>query len=113
MLRPIEPISSLAAALAGSIALDALGELEHGAEEAALRAETGGPSLDADPLRLVFDGIAIDRGRRLVTVASRTIRLTPTEFDLLVFLAERPNVFVSKKEIMQRVIVTAHDPESP
>jgi len=44
---------------------------------------------DAAPGPLEFPGLVIDIERRLVVVEGREVRLTPTEFSILEFLASR------------------------
>lgn len=45
----------------------------------------------------------IDRERYLVTVAGRSIKLSATEFKLLLYLAERPNKIYSRDQLLDAV----------
>jgi two-component system KDP operon response regulator KdpE len=65
---------------------------------AQLRRSSSGPSA-----ALRFDGLAIDLEHRLVTQGAREIKLTPTEFALLEFLATRAGKPVSMSQIVARV----------
>jgi DNA-binding response OmpR family regulator len=52
---------------------------------------------------VVAGQVAIDLERRQVTVAGRAVELTPTEFDLLVVLAQHPGRVFSRLELLDRV----------
>jgi len=52
---------------------------------------------------LEFDGLQIDPRSRAVTVDSRQIALTQREFDLLLFLAQRPGQVFTRSELMDHV----------
>ena len=56
--------------------------------------------------------VQIDRGRGLVQRGSRTINLTPTEFRLLVYLAQHPGQVLSREQILDGVWGYAPDVES-
>jgi two-component system KDP operon response regulator KdpE len=61
------------------------------------RATPGGdPVIEAGPLRL-------DLARREVTVAGREVRLTPTEFRLLAFLARHAGKVLTHRQILKEV----------
>jgi DNA-binding response OmpR family regulator len=47
--------------------------------------------------------LAIDPSRRHVTVAGRAVDLTPTEFDLLLVLAQHPGRVFTRMELLDRV----------
>ena len=47
--------------------------------------------------------LEIDPERRAVTVARRSVELTPTEFDLLAVLARHPGRVFSRMELLERV----------
>ena len=47
--------------------------------------------------------LAVDVARRTVTRQGRTLQLTPTEFDLLAFLAARPGVVFSRLALLADV----------
>src|SRR4051794_1385974 len=64
------------------------------AAELAKRAPAGPISLGA---------LTIDRARRSVTVADRAVHLTPTEFDLLVCLAEQPGTVLTREQLLDEV----------
>ena len=64
-----------------------------------LRRSGAGP----EQSRLVVGGLEIDpRGRR-TTLDGREVELTPKEFDLLAYLAERAGEVVTKKELLTEV----------
>ena len=52
---------------------------------------------------LNFPGLHIDVDRHEVTVDGRPVALTPKEFDLLVFLAERPGWAYTREQILSNV----------
>ena len=58
---------------------------------------------DAAPGPLAFPGLVVDRERRLVVVEGREVRLTPTEFSILEFLASRAGKPVTIAQIIGRV----------
>ena len=63
------------------------------------RAERGEESLAP----LERDGLAIDPGRRTVTLDGEDVGLTPLEFDILLALARRPGVVFTRNQLMDRV----------
>ena len=60
------------------------------------RPSTDSPAIEAGPLR-------IDLGAREATFRGRALALTPREFDLLVFLAQKPGRVVSREEMLRKV----------
>src|SRR4029077_10587443 len=50
-----------------------------------------------------FGDVDIDLAGRRVTRADRTIHLTPTEFDLLAFLARRPGQVFTREQLLHEV----------
>ena len=48
-------------------------------------------------------GIELDPARRAVTVDDRPVQLTPSEFSLLMLLAEEPGRVHSRRDIMQHL----------
>jgi DNA-binding response OmpR family regulator len=48
-------------------------------------------------------GIVIDDASRRVRVDDELVHLTPTEFDLLLYLAERPDEVVSREQLLMNV----------
>jgi DNA-binding response OmpR family regulator len=52
---------------------------------------------------LVVGGLEVDPARRAVRVEGRSVPLTPREFDLLVYLAERSPSVVGRSELMRQV----------
>ncbi|MFB8143634.1 response regulator transcription factor [Streptomyces parvus] len=68
-------------------------------------AGTGGRGLAAAPLPEVISvgGISVDPTRRAATLDGVELDLTRREFDLLVYLAERPGRVVPRKELLARV----------
>jgi two-component system KDP operon response regulator KdpE len=57
----------------------------------------------ADTGRLDFGTLAIDFDRRRVLMGSNEIRLTPKEFELLVFLARHPNRVLPHRTILMAI----------
>jgi DNA-binding response OmpR family regulator len=55
------------------------------------------------PPELVVGGVHIDRAARRVHVDGNAVHLTPTEFDLLACLAERPGTVLTRDELMAQV----------
>jgi DNA-binding response OmpR family regulator len=53
--------------------------------------------------RQELGGVTIDASRRLVTRGGEVIHLTPTEFDLLRFLAARPGTVRTREELLAEV----------
>ncbi len=75
------------------------------------RRRRDGASSDAVPAAeapLVVGGLRIDRATKQVTLAGRPVQLTPKQYTLLAYLAERSDRVVSEKEI-----VAAVWPDSP
>jgi two-component system catabolic regulation response regulator CreB len=54
--------------------------------------------------RLGAGDLTIDIDRREVRIAGEEVRLTPTEFDLLVALAEHPGRVLSREQLLDRVL---------
>lgn len=57
---------------------------------------------------LRFDELEIDPASGDVRVRGETVALTPKEFDLLLFLAKKPNVIRSRDQILQAVWNTVY-----
>lgn len=55
------------------------------------------------PAPIVRPPLCIDPGRREVTVHGDAIELTPTEFDLLYFMARRPGRVFTREELLDHV----------
>jgi two-component system, OmpR family, KDP operon response regulator KdpE len=61
-------------------------------------------ALNGDGLdQVVLGDITVDFRRRRVVAANRSIRLTTQEFELLRYLAARPNTVVSRDELLRDV----------
>jgi two-component system response regulator RegX3 len=58
--------------------------------------------ISGDPVRQV-GGLQLDLVRHEVRVDEQTVRLTPSEFRLLTFLAEEPERVFTRREIMQHL----------
>ncbi len=71
--------------------------------EARLRAVLRRSAVDAMGEKIVVGGITIDPGSRIATLDGSQLQLSPKEFDLLLFLAERPGLVVSKRQLMAEV----------
>lgn len=56
-----------------------------------------------DDAPLVLGDVALDLGGRRVARAGETVHLTPTEFDLLVFLARRPGQVFTREQLLHEV----------
>ena len=64
----------------------------------------GATSADERPQEVLsFHDIQIDLGTRIATRGERELRLTPREFDLLVYFLRNPNFVLTRAQIMQRV----------
>ncbi|MDH7570853.1 MAG: response regulator transcription factor, partial [Armatimonadota bacterium] len=68
---------------------------------ALLRRSGYGGAAGRESLR--FPGIEIDLNERGVTVAGQSVRLTPTEFQILSLLASEPGRAFTREEIIERV----------
>lgn len=55
------------------------------------------------PTELVVGDLHIDQAERRVRVSGTGVHLTPTEFDLLVALAERPGTVLSREHLLAEV----------
>jgi DNA-binding response OmpR family regulator len=117
LLRMLRAVSSVPVIVATARDDDAsvVDLLEHGADDYVVkpfssatlgaritavlrRAETG----NSDQ-RLVVGELSIDLGGRTARLGGRLLDLRPREFELLAFLASRPGVVVSRREIMAEV----------
>jgi DNA-binding response OmpR family regulator len=58
---------------------------------------------ERQPVRLTVGELVVDPGARTATMDGRTLDLTPREFDLLRYLAERPGQVVTKRELLGEV----------
>jgi two-component system, OmpR family, KDP operon response regulator KdpE len=56
--------------------------------------------------------VRLDAEQRTVQVGPRTVKLTPTEFSIFQYLAERPGVWVTSDRIIAEVIGTHHAPRT-
>lgn len=65
--------------------------------------ETDGDDAVVTPEPLLRPPLRIDPGRREVTVHGDAIELTPTEFDLLYFMARRPGRVFTREELLDHV----------
>lgn len=66
---------------------------------AVLRRANAGPSDE----RIVVGALVVDAAAREVTLDGHVIHLSPKEFDLLTYLAERPGEVVSKRQLLAEV----------
>jgi len=71
--------------------------------EARVRAVLRRASVDSRDERLVVGALVIDVAAREVTLDGEAIHLSPKEFELLVYLAERPGDVVSKRQLLAEV----------
>jgi DNA-binding response OmpR family regulator len=67
---------------------------------AVLRRGAGAPAPAAE---VVVGDLRLDAGTRQVSLAGRQLELTPREFDLLHYLASRPGLVVSRRELLTEV----------
>ncbi len=69
-----------------------------------LRAEMAATEQQEPPRnRLIFGDLTIDKDRREVMLAGKSINLRPKEFELLLFLAHNRHVVLSRDLILERV----------
>jgi len=57
----------------------------------------------AAPKVIVAGELAIDTGRRVVTLAGREVELTPKEFDLLAYFAAQPGRVFNRSQLLDKV----------
>jgi len=67
------------------------------------RVERAAELANRTPAELVVGDVAIDQAQRRVRVRGAGVHLTPTEFDLLVCLAERPGTVLSREQLLSEV----------
>jgi len=67
---------------------------------------------EESPATLVFDGLEIDLGRRLVTVGGERVHLTKTEYALLESLATNPGKLLTHQWLLRRVWGIGYGEES-
>jgi two-component system KDP operon response regulator KdpE len=77
----------------------------------ALLRRAGGPAADAEGL-VVLGPIALDVGRRRVTVADRPVDLTPREYELLKALLSAPGRLLTRSRLLRTVWGTAYATEA-
>lgn len=58
---------------------------------------------DSPPASLVVADLVVDPASRTATLEGRPLQLTPREFDVLKYLAERPGQVVTKRELLAEV----------
>jgi DNA-binding response OmpR family regulator len=63
--------------------------------------QLGAPVAEDSPIRA--GDLLVDRASRRVTRAGEEVHLTPTEFDLLVFLAESPRTVLTREKLLEHV----------
>ncbi|MDR2348933.1 MAG: response regulator transcription factor [Bifidobacteriaceae bacterium] len=63
--------------------------------------QLGAPTAEDSPITAA--DLVIDRAARRVTRAGAEVHLTPTEFDLLVFLAESPRTVLTREKLLEHV----------
>ena len=62
-----------------------------------------GPAENSEGKALELGDFRIDREGRIVSVSGRVVHLTPKEFDVLVYLAERPGKVVAHRRLLGAV----------
>jgi two-component system, OmpR family, KDP operon response regulator KdpE len=60
-------------------------------------------ALTSPPPEIVVGDLTVDIARRRVTTAGQDVALTPTEFDILAFLARNAGLVVTQKMILEQV----------
>jgi DNA-binding response OmpR family regulator len=71
--------------------------------EAVLRRAHAPESSERGPETSTLGELQIDRRRKSVTLAGRDVRLSPTEYRLLLCMADSANVVLSRDELLTRV----------
>jgi DNA-binding response OmpR family regulator len=71
--------------------------------EARVRAVLRRATLDPAESPLAVGELLVDRSSREASLAGSPLRLSPKEFDLLLYLAERPGEVVSKRQLLAEV----------
>ncbi|GMQ98283.1 MAG: response regulator transcription factor [Acidimicrobiia bacterium] len=71
--------------------------------EARLRAVLRRSAGEGATAAVIVGGLRVDPGSRIASLDGSSLQLSPKEFDLLVFLAERVGVVVSKRQLMAEV----------
>lgn len=114
MLRAVSEVPVIAATARGE-ETDIVATLDAGADdylvkpfsvaqlEARVRAVLRRSGSDAGPEVIEIAGLHIDPDGRVVTLDAEQLALTPKEFDLLLYLAERPGRVVARKELLAEV----------
>jgi two-component system KDP operon response regulator KdpE len=67
---------------------------------------------DPEPSTLRFDGLEIDRAKRLVRLRGEMVHLTPTEYRLLEAMASNPGKLMTHQLLLQKVWGPAYRSES-
>lgn len=78
-------------------------ELQARVEAVLRRMRMPPPPSDTSPLRFGGGDLIIDPGNRQVMVHSKAVELTPTEYDLLLFMAKRAGRILSTEVIFDNV----------
>jgi DNA-binding response OmpR family regulator len=71
--------------------------------EARLRAVLRRSAADEGASTIVVGDLSINPGARVATLSGARLKLSPKEFDLLLYLAERQGIVVSKRQLMAEV----------
>jgi len=71
--------------------------------EARLRAVLRRSAADEGDSTIVVGDLSINPGARVATLSGARLKLSPKEFDLLLYLAERQGIVVSKRQLMAEV----------
>lgn len=68
-----------------------------------LRRSSDSLNAESNQERIVFEGLNIDISSRNVSVDGQTIKLTPKEYELLIYLVSNPNRAFSRQQILNGV----------
>lgn len=68
-----------------------------------LRRSNDGLRAESNHNKIIFEGLRIDISSRIVSVDGQTVKLTPKEYELLIYLVANPNRAFSRQQILDGV----------
>ena len=68
-----------------------------------LRRSSDNLKAGSDQERIIFEGLNIDLSSRNISVDGQTVKLTPKEYELLIYLVSNPNRAFSRQQILNGV----------